>query len=382
MTNFLFTGSHPINRTAIRGLALRAVPMLALLSSAPAFAVDHPPADHAGADFSPANGERVWGLHTGVGTFTVAPGTTVTVAAYDGSTTAGRGFLEIRAARIAIHGTLSATGSGYSGGSGGGGGAQGAGGFFDPQGVLGSAGQAAYGGEFFRGAAGGGAVFTRTTGGPTSGFYSPGPGGAGGTADGSYRGTGAAGPGSDGGYAAIAANGDSTLNGSTSMGSGGAGGGGAAGGGSSRSMGGGAGGNGGGAIRLSVTSDLAITTAGRIVADGVAGGNGAGPALIGRTSYSGRGGHVTPSGSGTGADPGGSGAGGGILLKMGAGATATFSSGSVIRTLGGRNQMSNGGTIKILGDTSTPPIDNLTLQSPRQYTAFSAAVNDWSLYSR
>ena len=52
-----------------------------------AFAADHPPADHAGADLTLADGDRIWGLHTGVATFSVPAPATVFVAHYDGAAT-------------------------------------------------------------------------------------------------------------------------------------------------------------------------------------------------------------------------------------------------------------------------------------------------------
>jgi len=71
--------------------------------------------DHNGANWTPANGEEIYGKHCNIGTFTVATGTTVYVKAYSGGS---YGTLEIEADKINIVGTLNGNGRGYPGGDG------------------------------------------------------------------------------------------------------------------------------------------------------------------------------------------------------------------------------------------------------------------------
>jgi hypothetical protein len=76
--------------------------------------------DHLGTNWTVAAGAVLGGMHVNVGEFVIASNTTVNVAAWDGTNT---GTVEIRARRIRVDGTFSATGKGYPGGGGGGGGA-------------------------------------------------------------------------------------------------------------------------------------------------------------------------------------------------------------------------------------------------------------------
>src|SRR5688572_703176 len=69
--------------------------------------------DHAGADWTPADGDVIAGLHTNIGVFTVPGGATVRVAPWDG---AQFGSVEVRAEVVLIAGTLNGNGSGYGGG--------------------------------------------------------------------------------------------------------------------------------------------------------------------------------------------------------------------------------------------------------------------------
>lgn len=73
--------------------------------------------DHGGADWTPANGAAIAGVHTNIGKFTVAAGTTITVQPFDGT---NFGSLEVRAnGAIQIDGTLNGDAAGYLGGAGG-----------------------------------------------------------------------------------------------------------------------------------------------------------------------------------------------------------------------------------------------------------------------
>ena len=69
--------------------------------------------DHGGADWTPANGTEISGVHTNIGTFSIPAGTTVYSKAYNGS---NDGSIEIQATNIIINGTLNADGRGYRGG--------------------------------------------------------------------------------------------------------------------------------------------------------------------------------------------------------------------------------------------------------------------------
>ena len=72
--------------------------------------------DHAGADWTPADGDLIAGVHTNIGIFRVAGGATVRVAPWNGTQF---GEVEIRALVVTIEGTLSGNGSGFGGGAGG-----------------------------------------------------------------------------------------------------------------------------------------------------------------------------------------------------------------------------------------------------------------------
>ena len=72
--------------------------------------------DHAGADWVPADGTLIAGVHTNIALFRVPAGATVRVAPWDGTQF---GSVEINAEIVTVEGTLSANGSGYGGGAGG-----------------------------------------------------------------------------------------------------------------------------------------------------------------------------------------------------------------------------------------------------------------------
>jgi hypothetical protein len=97
------------------------IPCIALVLAAPAAAFGQAwtptgGGDHAGADWIPADGALIAGVHTNINIFRVAPGSSVYVASWDG---AQFGSLDIQAETITIEGVLSASGRGHGGGAGG-----------------------------------------------------------------------------------------------------------------------------------------------------------------------------------------------------------------------------------------------------------------------
>jgi len=78
------------------------------LAGGAASAADHPPANHNGANLTLANGDRIWGLHTNISTFSLPAGRKASVRAFEASV-AGSGTLEIQANNIQIDGRLDAT---------------------------------------------------------------------------------------------------------------------------------------------------------------------------------------------------------------------------------------------------------------------------------
>ena len=78
------------------------------------------PVDHGGADWTPANGSEIEGVHTNVNNFIITTGYNVYVKAYDGT---NYGRLEVHASNATISGNLIATGKGYANNSGPGAGA-------------------------------------------------------------------------------------------------------------------------------------------------------------------------------------------------------------------------------------------------------------------
>jgi hypothetical protein len=295
---------------------------------------------------------------------------------HDGSDPA-TGMVEIHADVISIDGTLNASGAGFTGGGGGGGSLlYGA--------TLGSGGLGAYpdfdGADGVRGA---GADLGHGGDGHAGDGFAAGATGIGGsneTTSGGLPGS----NGGDGGYAAPGINGDLSIDTLTRMGSGGAGGGG--GGGRSSSWpggGGGAGGSGGGAIRLMPESQFHLGAAGRILADGVLGGDGEtvlyssqpgdGGWVIGQQSGLGGAGYGSdPNGGGDGGD-GGAGAGGGVLLDLTAAPTLDIAPGALVESLGGHGVATNGGTVKISYHMTAPDLTNLTIQAGRVWSASVAS---------
>ena len=351
--------------------------------------------DHGGADYVPADGAVIAGVHTNIGTFRVDPGTTVTIWPFGSGGTAGS--VEVRAAIVDIQGTLDGSGRGFGGGGGGsndwnngpggfggtggnggngnnqwwgfpstccgsgqgggGGGPNGAGWGGAGSGTTAGGGTGGTncsvggpGGTGFGGGGGGGggcsAAGGGAGGGGSGGVDSPGrDGGAGGGAFG-----GAGGPGdpsctfssgSNGGYLVADGNGDLSTDLSVQLGGGGGGGGSVG----SGSCGGGAGGGGagGGAIALYATGSMTIS--GSILAQG-----------------SGGGAHGAPNALASGFR-GGGGAGGGIAIQSNG--VITFSGtmdnqGRQLDTL----STQNGGTVKISANTFN---NTGTINTGRQY---------------
>ena len=344
-------------------------------------AADWPPADHGGADVVPVDGDSIWGMHTGIGTFRITSGSLVYVRPYDGQDTF-TGTLEVHAQRVEVEGTLDATGAGYTGGGGGGGG----GGCMQP-----------CFGQFIPGGFGGGgpgcaqyacAADTASSGtsasvykfGIVSWACSSGSGGAAGGGDGPFGGA----PGSTdtrhrGGYGAPETNGDTSMDNSTSMGSGSggmAGGDGACG--LAPGGGGGAGGGcGGGTIRLFAAQGFRLTAWGVIAADGALGRSGFPP-----STTAGRGGdsvRLNPGnwfqyGVGTG------GAGGGILLDLASVTDLLVEAGAWIHSLGGGAEPENGGTVKIFRPMAGSPSGNPEISAGRSFIADPTPAQGWELY--
>ncbi|MFC1600839.1 right-handed parallel beta-helix repeat-containing protein [Candidatus Sumerlaeota bacterium] len=323
--------------------------ILLIGASAPlSWAADYGPTNHAGGNLTLTNGDRIWGAHTNVGTFTIPVGAIVTVREFE-TAAAGSGLVEVEAADIVINGTLDASGAGHEGGGGGGGG-----------------GGSALGGPFFAGEGGHagapGSVLRDGSAGSygnagTADYYDDwgGTGGAGGAGAGTYSGSGGAatagvaastGPDGQAGTAgAYSVPVDSTTDLSVWMGSGGGAGGGAAGGGTNSQNvsqgaggggGGGAGGAGGGCIMLTASNSMDLD-GGTLLSPGTQGGDGAGgwsgiaSVTGGQGGNGGGGGSTTPAAEGLGGNPGpgqggqnipggrggagGSGGGGGILIN-------------------------------------------------------------------
>jgi hypothetical protein len=354
----------------------RVLSCLVFVWAFPAFVVatDYPPADHAGTNLVMTNGDRIWGVHTGINEFRVPESARVRVEDFDGTDTIC-GSVEIHATRIVIEGWLDASGAGYTGGSGGGGGGgcyanilAGGGGF---------AGDPAYGDSPFRGQPGESAKVLVL---PGKIIITPGAGGPGGVGDGPFAG----GTAEAGGYAAPAANGDSSLDLSTLMGSGGGGNPGAGGSGGAGGTGGNAGGCGGGMIRLFPSSEFVMKSTSQVLASG----------CEGRLGFPG--GAVLSGGDGgdslrdvdIGNAPGTGGAGGGILVDMSTCQTVSLeprsanpdAGAALIVSLGGGRIAANGGTVKVRVGTNPPAIPEGTIQAGRSVVLVPTAARDWDLY--
>lgn len=329
-----------------------------------------PPAEHNGANLICSDGDIIWGIHTGIDEFKIPSGAVVQIADYDGSDTK-TGMAEIHASKIIIEGYLLAVGVGYTGGSGGGGG----GGYLSGYiyGGGGSAGLSRYGN------------FCGTNGGNAVGWPGghAGIGGSGSTGDGSFPGS----YGTNGGYAAISLNGDTSIDKSLRMGSGGGG----ASGESGSTMGGPGGvggGSGGGIIKLIPTEFFKLSYNAYISASGepcneglhlwdLGGGSGGNGYRISHFPYY----YSFPNIA--------SGAGGGILLDI-ANTTVidienlTDSYGYVekpnIETLGGYQDEQNGGTVKIFDSVNAFPFSKVNVSAGRILNINSSPAKNWHLY--
>ncbi len=377
-------------------------------------ATDYPPANHAGGNVTLQTGDRIYGVHTNIGTLTIASGQNVTVLPYASATT-GSGYVEINAATVDIAGTLNASGAGYAGGGGGGGGGGSA-----KAGLLGNAalGTHGNGGASIDGNAGSAAAD-----GKIGEHEAGGDGGGGARGSGPYPGEryvygvdfglgssghagGGGAPGGDGGYLDTWKNGDTSTDTSANMGSGGASGGGGAGGGTSDTLytgegsggggGGAAGGNGGGYIKIFATASMNITgsiltkgTLGAAGGNGVSGvystsynnvggdgGNGGSASATSGTGIGGSGGGGTYTG-GKGGD-GGKGAGGGLVLSCLVPGAMTLT-GATLDARGGGNTTTNGGTIKLFYGGVLPT--GATLTAGRTYSFNQNPDNTAPTYS-
>jgi len=314
-----------------------------------AFSTDYPPKDHQGADLILQNGDKIWGKHFNINRFEIPSTTTVSVILYypkgDSNCKEGNGFAEIYANEIDVKGVLIAKGIGYCGGSG-------------------------------RGGTGGWGLFPGQDSGMSMGRYQL-------FADGPAKGNLL---GEDGGYNITGGNSDTSIDASVLMGSGGEGGEGGEGG---DTIDGGGGGGGGGYIILcskkSINLSGIITTSGRTGRNGGPGGDGkdaggmpaGGDGGWGGSSsylYSYDEGLGSPGGKGynegttsgedgTSGKNGGAGGGGAILLICDSPSSMTIT--GTLDARGGRDQIQNGGTVKIFykGDQPTSG----TIYSPRIY---------------
>jgi len=359
-------------------LALRRCALLAgglMLSAALAVAAPCEEVDHGGADLVVTSGGiGLGGVHRNIRKFEVALDNTVVVRQFRfESEPSCSGYLEIHAEEIILHGLIRAHGAGYSGGGGGGGGggAYGAG-FSCNSGGGGEGGDARY--DFYTGT---GKVAAQ---GGESGFMGPPPngqfpgccchqgglGGRGGDGDGPFAGQGSTlllsdgttSIGQSGGYLGFAANGDTSTDASTSMGSGGggwAGGMGCSPNNPGTGLGASAGGSGGGTVRLFATRSMTIGASAKVLCDGgPAGGFGSSEGCL---PDGGRGAQPSTSAAGPRVSlfSGSAGAGGGILLYAVGAEELVIEPGALIRTVGGHMETSNGGTVKIFhGDLPAP----------------------------
>jgi hypothetical protein len=316
-----------------------------------AMAADYPPADHLGADLILQNGDRIWGIHYSIGTFQVPADATIHVLPH-APELLDSGFVEIHASNILIAGTIDAAGAGYKGGDGGDGG----------------------------------------KGGGRNEYQHPYPAAAGGSG---WAGVGLAGglPGQDGGYDTPEGNTDQSKDFSIAIGSGGGGGNGGNGGDlvgygpGGGGGGGGAGGCGGGCVKL-LSRDSTIIS-GIINTLGACGGNGAngtdgydhydlewgwiyeggsggagGKTVVFEQGLGGEGGNGDQTGKdGSPGERGGAGAGGGILIYCESPDALQIT--GMLDVHGGRNQLTNGGTVKIFYRSS---VNIGTVYSARTYS--------------
>ena len=348
-----------------------------------ATAADWPPTDHGGSDVVSADGDIIWGLHTGIGTFRITSGSALSVRPYDGQDNA-TGMLEVYAQRIEIDGVLDATGAGFTGGGGGGGG----GGCIQPCfGIVvmggypgGGPGLAQYSCAADT-ASSGGSAYVYNAGISTWGC-SPGSGGSAGGGDGPFGGI----PGvydtvHRGGYAAPETNGDTSMDRSTLMGSGC---GGVAGTGAFCSAtgvggpGGSGGGCGGGTIRLFPSQGFRMSAWCAILANGSLGEMGKPSGMSG--DLGGDSLRATSSADPSLSAPGTGGAGGGVLLDLASVNNLVVETGATIFSLGGGDEPANGGTVKIFWPMTGSQAENPSILAGRSFISNPALVQEWELY--
>ncbi len=345
-------------------------------------AADFPPADHAGSDLVLADGDVIWGTHTGISTFRLTTGTVARVAPFDG-TDAATGMVEIHADHMDLQGGLDATGSGYTGGAGGGGGGsclQPCFGVFVPGGSAGGiAGQPDYPASGCQGGDGLPSIVSRA--GISTYMCSPGAAGSGGHGDGPFGGQMAGGAAfHPGGYAAPETNGDTTTDRSTRMGSGGGGQAGANGvcDMSGYPAGGCGGGRGGGIIRLFPVREFVLRSGACLSANGTLGELG----YFGPGGYAGTGGSCSQKhlgGRGDMFSNGNGGAGGGILLDLTRTTVNLVEPAASLLTTGG-DSPATGGTLKVFHASPAFPTDNLNIQAGRVFLSGPTAATGWEIY--
>jgi len=324
--------------------------------------------DYEGNDLVVTTGTTVVlaGRYTNIGTFIVQEGAGIVTGYGSSGVPDSGGIVEIHAQRIEYAGRFRAWGGGYSGGGGGGGGggATQSGTNTCDSGGGGSPGTTYY--NFYDGV-----TMSRARGGQRGShqggdFLTPcsnlmnGMGGRGGDGDGLFGGLGALPDssgsvvfGQAGGYRGMGINGDTSIDASVWMGSGGSGGAGAIGclpGGPGTGRGGGAGGNGGGSLKLYASQSLVIRSTAQIFCDGNPGNSMSSPGCPEGTDGS----NTTVGGPTVTTFPA-PGAGGGILLHAPDAEELTIEPGALIRTVGGNFDTINGGTVKIFhGDLPAP----------------------------
>lgn len=196
--------------------------------------------NHNGTDWAITSNTTAFGYHYNISTFTLSPGVTLTIDAFNGS---DQGFLTINASRIYVYGTITGDGRGGGGGSGGGGGGgnDGDGSFPSPGAGGTSTNQAGSDGGS------GGTGTTYACGAGTAAYGGAGGNGYNGTTGGSQTGTtnGCSENRDGGGSTSANANNDTSTSINASMGRGGGGGGGGKGGARQSGNDGGGGGGGG-----------------------------------------------------------------------------------------------------------------------------------------
>ncbi len=372
-----------------------------------AHGAEYPSADHGGANLTLADGDVIWGVHTGIGNLTIPAGVVVKVEPYDGSNRSDQmsntqtGTVRIEAESVNIEGVLTADSAGYSGAGGAGGSAPYVAGC-----TRGEGGPGRYQYSLFNSLLAGGdgtmccGFNLMTCGGSCcGGFYCGGGslmwGGSPREADGFDFGYSKAAPGewwrACGGYMSgygVGMNSDTTTDEKIIMGSGGAGSHGGFGGGAeqARGDGGASGGNGGGSIALVARLSLSLGPAARISAEGDMGRGRVPPPTTGCRGADGAATYppdpalVIDMADWT--NSGGAGAGGGILLQCKTLDGFDLQPGATISNLGGGGLVQNGGTVKLFYIQNQPSTIGVTIQTGRLFLrgGVAAASSSWQAY--